>query len=105
MGQSRQKRFDRIKNKFQNAKNNNLQARPERGSPIYFDESYKLIQDIWHSKITHEEALKKITSIRDDIDKIISQETLILNQVKVLGMFFMVNEIFTGQIKLVKANN
>ena len=105
MGKSRQKRFDRIKNKFQNAKNNNLQARPERVSPIYFDESYKLIQDICHSKITHEEALKKRTSIRDDIDKIISQETLILNQVKVLGMFFMVNEIFTGQIKLVKANN
>ena len=37
------KRLDRITNKFQKAKYNNLQARPERGSPIYFDKSYKLI--------------------------------------------------------------
>ena len=45
--------LDRIKNQIQYAKNNNLQARPERGN---FDESY--IQDIKHSKIIHEKALK-----------------------------------------------
>ena len=28
------KRFDRIKSQIQNAKKNNLQARPQRGSPI-----------------------------------------------------------------------
>ena len=47
------KRLDRITNKFQKAKYNNLQGRPERGSPIYFNESYKLIQDIEHRKIKH----------------------------------------------------
>ena len=31
-------RFNKIKNKIQQAKNKNLQARPNRGSPIYFDE-------------------------------------------------------------------
>ena len=105
MGKSRQKLFDRIINKFQNAENNNLQARPEGGSSVYFNESYKLIQDISYSKITHEEALERITSIRDDIDKVISQETLIVNQVKVLNVSFMVDEIFTGKIKFVKASN
>ena len=39
------KSFDGIKNQIQNAKKNNLQARPEHGSPVYFDESYKLIED------------------------------------------------------------
>ena len=34
------KRFERIKNQLQKAKHNNLQARPERGSPIYLNESY-----------------------------------------------------------------
>ena len=105
MGKSRQKLFDRIINKFQNAENNNLQARPEGGSSVYFNESYKLIQDISYSKITHEETLERITSIRDDIDKVISQETLIVNQVKVLNVSFMVDEIFTGKIKFVKASN
>ena len=37
------KRLDRIKNQIQKAKDNNLQARPERGSPIYLNEPYKLI--------------------------------------------------------------
>ena len=47
------KSLDRIKNQIQYAKNNNLKARPERGN---FDESY--IQDLKHSKIIHEKALK-----------------------------------------------
>ena len=48
-----EERFNKIKNEIEQAKNKNLQARPNQGSPIYFDESYKLIQDIEHSKITH----------------------------------------------------
>ena len=48
-----EKRFNKIKNEIQQAKNKNLQARPNRGSALYFDESYKLIQDIEHSKINH----------------------------------------------------
>ena len=49
--------------------------------------------------------MERITSIRDDIDKVISQETLIVNQVKVLNVSFKVDEIFTGKIKFVKASN
>ena len=45
-----EERFNKIKNEIQQAKNKNLQARPNRVSPIYFDESYKLIQGIEHSK-------------------------------------------------------
>ena len=52
------KRFDNRKNKIQDAKNNNLQARPSH-KVINLVESNKLLQDIVHSKITHEEALKK----------------------------------------------
>ena len=52
------KRFDNRKNKIQDAKNNNLQARPSR-KVINLVESNKLLQDIVHSKITHEEPLKK----------------------------------------------
>ena len=61
------KRLNFIKMQIQNAKKNNVQARPKRGSPIYFNKLSKLIQDIQHGKITHEEALKIITDIRDDI--------------------------------------
>ena len=32
------KKIDGIKNQTQKAKNSNLQARPESGSPIYFNE-------------------------------------------------------------------
>ena len=49
--------------KIQQAKNKNLHDRPNRGSPIYFNEPYELIKDIGLGKITHEEALKTITSI------------------------------------------
>ena len=98
------KRFDKIRNKFQNPKNNNLQARPS-GKFINFIELNKLIQETAYSKITHEEALERITSIRDDIDKITSQETLTSNQVEVLNTLFMVNEIFTGKIKFIKENS
>ena len=70
MGKSRRKRFNVVKNEIQQAKNKNLQARPNRGSPIYFDDSYELIQDIERSNTTHEEALKIITDIRKNIERL-----------------------------------
>ena len=54
------KRFDVIKNKVQNAKNNNLQARSNRSSLINFNES---------DKTEDEEARKRIKNIRGDIKK------------------------------------
>ena len=99
------KRFDRIKNTVQNAKNNSLRAKPNRSGLINFNESNKLLQDIEHSKITYEEALKRIRNIRSDIAKIINQGSLNLNQVEVINTLFMIDEIFTGEIKTVKANN
>ena len=53
------KRFYRIKNGIQNAKNNNLQATPNRGSPISFDESHRLIQGIGMVKLLMEKHWKK----------------------------------------------
>ena len=53
-----------IKSKVQNAKNNDLKARPSRKSLINFNESNKLLQKIEHSKITYEEALNRINNIR-----------------------------------------
>ena len=102
LGKNRQKRFDRIKNQNQNAKNDNLQARPERGSPTYFNESYKLIQDIEHSKITHEKALKMITDIRNDIKRINDLVDFNENQVKVLNSLFIVDKVFTRELKWYK---
>ena len=96
------KRFDRIKNQIQNAKNNNLEAKPERGSPIYFDKSYKVIQDIEHSKITHEETLKIIIGIRNDIKRINDLDKINPNQVKVLNALLTVDEAFTGEQKKIK---
>ena len=49
-----------IKNKVQNAKNNNLQATPNRSSLINFNES---------DKTGDEEALKRIKNIHGDITK------------------------------------
>ena len=99
------KRLDKIKNKVQNPKNNTLQARPNQKSLIKFDKSNKLLEDIEHSKITYEEALKSINNIRTDIRKIINKESLIPNQVEVINILFMVDEIFTGEIKSAKSNN
>ena len=85
------KRFDRIKNQIQHAKNNNLEAKPERGSPIYFDKSYKLIQDIEHSKITPEETLKITIGIRNDVKRISNLDEINPNQVKVLNALLTVH--------------
>ena len=49
--------------------------------------------------------MKEITNIGSDIDKIISQEKLNLNQFEVLNTLFLVDEIFTGEIKQIKEND
>ena len=97
--------FDRIKSKAQNAKNNKFQARPKRSSPITLNESNKLLQTIKHSSITYEEALKKIDNIREDIKTIINLKSLNPTQIDVINILYMVDEIFTGKIKILKGNN
>ena len=99
-----ERRFDRIKNKVENAKNNNLQARAFDRF-VNFVESNKSIQEIAYGNIIHKKALQRIISIHDDIDKSIPQEILTLNQVEVLNILFMKDEFFTGKIKFVRANN
>ena len=49
-------RFDVTKSKIQNAKNNSLQARPNRSNLVTLNESNKLLQDIEYDKISYEEA-------------------------------------------------
>ena len=90
-------RFNVIKKKVQNAKINNLQARPKGSKVININESNKLLYKIENSKITFEEVLKRIENIHSDINKIISMQSLNLNQVNVLNILFMVNKIFTGE--------
>ena len=82
-----------------------MQSRPNRKNLINLDKSNKLLKDIEHSKITDEEALKRINNIRSDIIKIINNESINSNQVEVINIFFMVDEVFTGEIESVKANN
>ena len=72
-------------------KSNSLQARTNRGSPITFNESKKLLEDIEHSRITLEEALKRINNIRSDIERFIDQKSINVNQVEVVNTLFMVN--------------
>ena len=66
------KRLNRIKSKFQNAKDNNVQA----DHLISSLRSNQLIRDIWHNQVTYEEALKRIAIIHWDIDTILSQKRL-----------------------------
>ena len=99
------KRFNVIKNKIQQAKYKNLQTRPNCGSPIYFYKSYKLIQDIEHSNINHKEALKIMTDIGKNIERLDDLNEFNLNQVKVLNALFMVDKIFTGETKVFRENN
>ena len=82
-----------------------MQARTNRSSLINFKESNKLLQGIEYSRMSNEEALKRIKNICNDIKKIIDQNSFNLNQVEVINIFFMVDEIFTGEIKNVKVNN
>ena len=73
-----------------------MQARPNRNKAINFNESNKLLYDIKYSKITDEEALKRIENIRSDINKIINMQSLNSNQINVLNILFMVDGILTG---------
>ena len=93
-----------MKNKVQNVKSNNSQARLS-GIFNYLIESNKLLHDITDSNTTHEEALKRITNIRDNITTIINQKILNLNQTEVVNTFFMVDEVFTGKTKMVKEDD
>ena len=65
-------RFDVIKMKVQNAKTNNLQARPKGSKVININKSNKLFHEIGKCQITYEEALNRIENIRCDINKTIS---------------------------------
>ena len=97
-------RFDVIKKKVQNAKINNLQTRQKGSKVININESDKLLHEIENNQINNEEPLKRIENIRNDINKVISTQSINLNQVNVLNTFFMVNEIFTGESESVEVN-
>ena len=97
-------RFDEIKKEVQNAKINNLQARPKGGKVININESNKLLHEIENSQITYEEALKRIKNILSDINKLVSAQCINLNQANMLNIIFMVNEIFTGESESVEVN-
>ena len=99
------KRFDTIKNAVQNAKRDNLQARPQHTSPINFDNSNKLIQDIAHGNITYKEALNKTADIDNNFAKIIGLESYYPNQIKMVNIYYTVSEIFTGEAKELVENN
>ena len=88
-------RFDVIKKKVQNAKINNLQARPKESKDINIKESNKLLHEMETSQITYEEALKRIENIRRDINKRISMQSLNTSQISLLNILFMANETFT----------
>ena len=79
-----------IKNEIQQAKYKNLQARPDRGSSIYSDESYKLIKDIELGKITHEEAFKTMINIHNNIERLDGLNEFNSNQAKVINTLFTV---------------
>ena len=92
------------KKKVQNAKIDNVQAKPKGSKVINIKKSNKLLHEVENSQNTYEEALKRIENIRRDIDKIVSMQSLNLNQIIVLNTLFMVNEIFTGEIESTEVN-
>ena len=64
-------RFDVIKSKVQNARNNSWQARPKQSRVINFNESNKLFHEIENSKSTYEEASKIIENIQAILIKLL----------------------------------
>ena len=62
---SKQK-FDVIKKKVQNTKNNNLQARPSRGRFVASSEWNKLLQDIEYGKITLLELEEELLELEEE---------------------------------------
>ena len=97
--------FNVIKKKVQNAKINNLQARPNRNRLVTSIESNKLLQNIERGKMTYEEASKKMTNIHVDIVILLKLDSFTPNQSKILNILFMVDEIFTGKLKTLDENN
>ena len=93
---SKKKKKKMIKNVVQNPRGNNLQGRPKHTSPINFDNSNKLIQDI---------VLHEMADIDDNFLKKFELKSLNQNQIKVVNIYFMVSEIFTGETKEVMENN
>ena len=104
MGKSKQTKIRCDKKESSKWKINNLQARPKGSKVININESNKLLHEIENSQITYEEALKRIENIHRDINKIISMQSLNLNQINVLNILFMANEIFAGEIESVEVN-
>ena len=94
-----------IKKKVHNAKNNNLQARPSCKKLLTSSEPNALLRDIEHGKITDEEALKKITNIRNDIDTFLKLNSFTSNQSKMINILFMVDGVFAGISKVFEENN
>ena len=76
------KRFDTIKNPVRNAKRDHLQARPQYSSPINFNNSNKLIQEIENGSFTLEEALNKMADIDGNFRRIIEQKIYTLTKLK-----------------------
>ena len=64
----------------------------------------KLLHEIENSQVTYEKVLQRIENICSDINKLISMQSLNLNQINVLNTLFMVNEIFTGESESVEVN-
>ena len=107
MGKSRQKRFDRIKHETQNAKNKNeFVVLGGNGDRINANDSYQLIQDIENGKTTHEETLKEIFKICNDIERLNELAKINQNQANMLKILFMTDETFTGiRSQYKKVNN
>ena len=93
-----------IKSNVLNTKDNNLQARPKESQVININNSKKLLQNIKLSKLTYEEALKRIENIPSDIKKLVSVQSISPNQINVLNIIFMVNEIFIGESESIEMN-
>ena len=83
-----------IKKKVQNAKINNLQARPKGSKVININKSNKLLHEIQNSQVIYEEVLKIIENIRSDTNKRVTMQSINLNQVNVINTLFMVDEFF-----------
>ena len=95
-------RFNVIKMKVQNSKNNNLQATRKWSKVIIIIESDKLLYEIENSQIIYEEALKRIENIRSDINKIVSVQSINSNQANVLNILFILHEILLEKVRVLK---
>ena len=85
-----------IKSKVQNAKKTIIYwPDQKRVKLLILTYQNKLLHEIENSQITYGEALKRIENIRSDINKLISMQSLNLNQINLLNILFKVDEIFT----------